>query len=48
MLTWFTHGRKRWLRLSRNTAMIDRLMHHGEPIQIRGDSYRMKDKPGET
>jgi DNA replication protein DnaC len=26
------------------TAMIDRLMHHGEPIVIRGDSYRMKDK----
>jgi DNA replication protein DnaC len=29
------------------TAMIDRLMHHGEAIVIRGDSYRMKDKPGE-
>jgi len=27
------------------TAMIDRLMHHGEAIVIRGDSYRMKDKP---
>ncbi len=26
------------------TAMIDRLMHHGEPIMIRGESYRMKDK----
>ena len=26
------------------TAMIDRLMHHGEPILIRGESYRMKDK----
>ena len=26
------------------TAMIDRLMHHGEPIVIRGESYRMKDK----
>jgi DNA replication protein DnaC len=26
------------------TAMIDRLMHHGEAIIIRGDSYRMKDK----
>ncbi len=26
------------------TAMIDRLMHHGEAILIRGDSYRMKDK----
>ena len=25
------------------TAMIDRLMHHGEAIVIRGDSYRMKD-----
>ena len=29
------------------TAMIDRLMHHGEVIVIRGDSYRMKDKPTE-
>jgi len=28
------------------TAMIDRLMHHGEPIVIQGDSYRTKDKPG--
>lgn len=27
------------------TALIDRLMHHGEPIVIRGDSYRTKDKP---
>ena len=26
------------------TALIDRLMHHGEAIIIRGDSYRMKDK----
>ena len=26
------------------TAMIDRLMHHGEPIVIQGDSYRTKDK----
>jgi len=26
------------------TAMIDRLMHHGEAILIRGDSFRMKDK----
>ena len=26
------------------TALIDRLMHHGEAIVIRGDSYRMKDK----
>jgi DNA replication protein DnaC len=26
------------------TAMIDRLMHHGEPLMIQGDSYRMKDK----
>jgi DNA replication protein DnaC len=25
------------------TAMIDRLMHHGEAIVIRGDSYRTKD-----
>lgn len=26
------------------TALIDRLMHHGEAIVIRGDSYRMKDR----
>ena len=26
------------------TAMIDRLMHHGEVIVIKGRSYRMKDK----
>jgi DNA replication protein DnaC len=26
------------------TAMIDRLMHHGEAYVIVGDSYRMKDK----
>lgn len=26
------------------TAMIDRLMHHGEAYVIQGDSYRMKDK----
>ena len=26
------------------TAMIDRLMHHGEPIVIEGESYRMKGK----
>src|ERR1700758_4763021 len=26
------------------TALIDRLMHHGEAIIIRGDSFRMKDK----
>jgi DNA replication protein DnaC len=30
------------------TAMIDRLMHHGEAYLIRGDSYRMKDKDQET
>jgi len=29
------------------TAMIDRLMHHGEALVIRGDSYRMKDNNGE-
>jgi DNA replication protein DnaC len=28
------------------TAMIDRLMHHGEAIVIQGDSYRTKEKPG--
>ena len=27
------------------TALIDRLMHHGEAIVIRGDSYRTKNKP---
>ena len=27
------------------TALIDRLMHHGEGLVIKGDSYRMKDKP---
>jgi DNA replication protein DnaC len=26
------------------TALIDRLMHHGEAIVIQGSSYRMKDK----
>ena len=26
------------------TALIDRLMHHGDAIVIRGDSYRMKDR----
>jgi DNA replication protein DnaC len=24
------------------TALIDRLMHHGEALVIKGDSYRMK------
>jgi DNA replication protein DnaC len=28
------------------TALIDRLMHHGEAIVIQGASYRMKDKDG--
>jgi DNA replication protein DnaC len=26
------------------TALIDRLMHHGEAIVIQGGSYRMKGK----
>ena len=26
------------------TALIDRLMHHGEATRYQGDSYRMKDK----
>jgi DNA replication protein DnaC len=30
------------------TALIDRLMHHGEAIVIKGDSYRMKDRNDET
>ena len=29
------------------TALIDRLMHHGEAIVIKGDSYRMRDKDPE-
>ena len=29
------------------TAMIDRLMHHGEAIVIQGDSDRQKDKGSE-
>lgn len=29
------------------TALIDRLMHHGEAYQIKGDSYRTKDQPPE-
>jgi DNA replication protein DnaC len=30
------------------TALIDRLMHHGEAIVIQGDSYRMKDKASDS
>jgi DNA replication protein DnaC len=30
------------------TALIDRLMHHGEAIVIQGDSYRMKDKSSDS
>jgi DNA replication protein DnaC len=30
------------------TALIDRLMHHGEALVIKGDSYRMKDKPPDS
>jgi DNA replication protein DnaC len=26
------------------TALIDRLMHHGEPVTIEGKSYRLKDQ----
>ncbi len=26
------------------TALIDRLMHHGEALVIQRDSYRMRDK----
>ena len=26
------------------TALIDRLMHHGEALVIKGDSYRLRDK----
>ena len=27
------------------TALIDRLMHHGEALVIKGDSYRTRDQP---
>jgi len=30
------------------TALIDRLMHHGEALVIHGDSYRMKDKDDDS
>jgi len=30
------------------TALIDRLMHHGEALVIKGDSYRMRDKGDDT
>ena len=30
------------------TALIDRLMHHGEALVIQGESYRMKDKPTDS
>jgi DNA replication protein DnaC len=30
------------------TALIDRLMHHGEAIVIQGDNYRMKDKSSDS
>ena len=30
------------------TALIDRLMHHGEALVIQGDSYRMKDKGSDS
>jgi DNA replication protein DnaC len=30
------------------TAMIDRLMHHGEAIVIQGKSYRMRDKDSDS
>jgi len=26
------------------SAMLDRILHHSHVIQIRGDSYRLKDK----
>ncbi|MDP7597396.1 MAG: ATP-binding protein, partial [Pseudomonadales bacterium] len=26
------------------SAMLDRLLHHSHVIQIRGDSYRLKEK----
>jgi DNA replication protein DnaC len=30
------------------TALIDRLMHHGEALVIQGESYRMKDKNSDS
>jgi len=30
------------------TALIDRLMHHGEAVVIQGPSYRMKDKDSDS
>jgi DNA replication protein DnaC len=30
------------------TALIDRLMHHGEALPIQGPSYRMKDKDSDS
>ena len=30
------------------TALIDRLMHHGEAIVIQGTSYRMRDKDSDS
>jgi DNA replication protein DnaC len=30
------------------TVLIDRLMHHGEPLVIQGPSYRMKDKDSDS
>jgi DNA replication protein DnaC len=30
------------------TALIERLMHHGEAIVIQGDSYRMRGKDSDS
>ena len=30
------------------TALIDRLMHHGDALVIQGKSYRMKDKDSDS
>jgi DNA replication protein DnaC len=30
------------------TALIDRLMHHGEAIVIRGESFCMKDRASDS
>jgi DNA replication protein DnaC len=29
-------------------AMVDRLVHHAEIINLKGDSYRLKDRRKET
>jgi hypothetical protein len=40
---------KQWATIFNNdatmaSAILDRLLHHGEPVVIEGKSYRMKDR----